>query len=423
MDKISWINRIINYKSLNKNSRFIALVLSHITDNNGSNCYYSQSSMSEISGICENLVRSALRDLIEEGFIERELATNRSDIPKSRGYVWSLVPVPSELEPSGDEPTRREPSRREPSRREGSRREGSAHTLSDTSDQFNKDNDLKHMHHVNPHGVRVSTVVPYSDTTQEGDQGRSSATARVCAYTREELTYSDPPSAHFEPSRADERCVEPAPAPAPIERAQVAAIKQAIEDALPTLEFSGVKGLYAMAQQILAARGGLDEAKLYLEQRGLEWAQRLLEGQRYSAHAIVRLIAKDAPSWHPPSSRALLQTLSAPPQASPHAQLPHWWSSLLNSLYEALKGHRREDTHQSRIYAKQLASLLHHLSRPLHVCCQEGQLTILIDDTGPDPDTFEMATSYIPFLLQKSERIELTATRVERSSAALQRAS
>jgi hypothetical protein len=57
------------------------------------------------------------------------------------------------------------------------------------------------------------------------------------------------------------------------------------------------------------------------------------------------------------------------------------------------------------------------------VCYQAGELTILIDDTGPDPDTFELATSYIPYLLQKSERIELTATRIERSSTALRRAS
>jgi hypothetical protein len=204
----------------------------------------------------------------------------------------------------------------------------------------------------------------------------------------------------------------------------VAAIKQAIEDALPTLDLSGVRGLYGLAQQILAGRGGLDEAKLYVERRGLEWTQRLLEGQRYPAYAVVRLIAKDAPSWRPPSaSRAPLQAPAAPPQAAPLAQLPDWWSSLLNSLYEALKGHRRHDSAQSRTYAKQLAGLLHHLSRPLQVCYQAGELTILIDDTGPDPDTFELATSYIPYLLQKSERIELTATRIERSSTALRRAS
>lgn len=249
----------------------------------------------------------------------------------------------------------------------------------------------------------------------------SSSASRVCEQAREELTYSAPPSAHLEPSSADERRVEPAPAP--IDRAEVAAIKQAIEDALPTLDMSGVRGLYALAQQILAARGGLDAAKLYVEQRGLEWTQRLLEGQRYPAYAIVRLIAKDAPNWRPSASRALLQSAAAPPQAALLAQLPTWWSSLLNGLYEALKGHRRHDTPQSRTYAKQLASLLHHLSRPLHVCCQAGELTILIDDTGPDPDTFELATSYIPHLLQKSEHITLTATRIERSSAALQRAS
>lgn len=204
----------------------------------------------------------------------------------------------------------------------------------------------------------------------------------------------------------------------------MAAIKQAIEDALPTLDLSGVRGLYGLAQQILAGRGGLDEAKLYVERRGLEWTQRLLEGQRYPAYAVVRLIAKDAPSWRPPSaSRAPLQAPAAPPQAAPLAQLPDWWSSLLNSLYEALKGHRRHDSAQSRTYAKQLAGLLHHLSRPLQVCYQAGELTILIDDTGPDPDTFELATSYIPYLLQKSERIALTATRIERSSTALRRAS
>jgi anti-sigma28 factor (negative regulator of flagellin synthesis) len=405
MDKSAWINKVIHHKNLNKYSRLVALILSHTSDKNGKNCFYSQSVMAEMANLSENLVRAALRDLIEEGFVERELATKRADIPKSRGYVWSLVPVPS-----GGEPSQREPSSAEPSQAEGS-----ADASGDAPSQTNKNNNLNNTRRVNPHAVRVSTVVPTTKTTKEGDRGRSSATSRAREQAREELTYSAPPSPDLEPSSAEER---------PIDRAEVAAIKQAIEDALPTLDLSGVRGLYGLAQQILAGRGGLDEAKLYVERRGLEWTQRLLEGQRYPAYAVVRLIAKDAPSWRPPSaSRAPLQAPAAPPQAAPLAQLPDWWSSLLNSLYEALKGHRRHDSAQSRTYAKQLAGLLHHLSRPLQVCYQAGELTILIDDTGPDPDTFELATSYIPYLLQKSERIELTATRIERSSTALRRAS
>jgi hypothetical protein len=410
------LNAVALSHHLSCTHRFVLVVLL-LCNGEAGNCYLSIDTIATRAGLSSRRTMDQLNALRERGLITRRNAADDPTIPKGQGWVYTV---------NVDAIAQRPPlTQRHPDAASMTQRQGDEADTTRRSEKKNleKTDAFDGCNSVTLTQRHPSTVVPYSDTTQEGDQGRSSATARVCAYTREELTYSDPPSAHFEPSRADERCVEPAPAPAPIERAQVAAIKQAIEDALPTLELSGVKGLYAMAQQILAARGGLDEAKLYLEQRGLEWSQRLLEGQRYPAHAIVRLIAKDAPSWHPPSSRALLQSLSAPPHASPRAQLPDWWSSLLNSLYEALKGHRREDTHLSRTYAKQLASLLHHLSRPLHVCCQEGQLTILIDDTGPDPDTFDMATSYIPFLLQKSERIELTATRVERSSAALQRAS
>lgn len=418
MNKHAWAEKLFDSNLLGPDELYFAFILCQYTDYNGENCYRTLEFLSKRSMRCENTTRKALNNLVRLGFVKQDLASLRHDIPKTRGYVWSLVQNPGTNKDATIAPSSAEPSQREPSQREPSRREGSAHAPSDSSSQSNKNNKLNNKHQVNPHAVKVSTV-PYSDTTKEGDRGRFSASSRVCEPAREELTYSAPPSAHFEPSSADERRVEPAP----IDRAEVAAIKQAIEDALPTLDMSGVRGLYGLAQQILAARSGLDDAKLYVEQRGLEWTQRLLEGQRYPAYAIVRLIAKDAPSWRPPSSRALPQSPAAPPQATPLAQLPDWWTSLLNGLYEALKGHRRHDTTQSRTYAKQLAGLLHHLSRPLHVCCQDGELTILIDDTGPDPDTFDIATSYIPYLLQKSDHIELTATRIQRANAALQRAS
>ena len=388
----------------------IVLIILMICDGAAGNCYLSTDQIAARAGLSSRRTVDQLNALRERGLIARRSAANEPTIPKAQGWVYTvnidaLAQLPSVTQRQGDATpmTPRHPDEASPSPRSPKK-------------NLEKIGTFDGCRAVTLTQRQPSTVVlTTTKTTKEGDRGRFSATSRACEQAREELTYSAPPSSDFKLSSADER---------PIDRAEVAAIKQAIEDALPTLDMSGVRGLYGLAQQILAGRGELEEAKLYVEQRGLEWTQRLLEGQRYPAYAIVRLIAKDAPSWRPPqASRAMHQTPSAPPQAAPLAQLPDWWSSLLNSLYDALKGHRRHDSPQSRTYAKQLAGLLHHLSRPLQVCYQAGELQILIDDTGPDPDTFELATSYIPYVLQKIEHIELTATRIERFSAALQRAS
>lgn len=388
----------------------MVLVVLLLCDGEAGHCYLSTDTIAARAGLSSRRTVDQLNALRERGLITRRSAADDPNCPKAQGWVYTvnveaIAQLPAMTQRHGDATpmTPRHPAEADAKRRS-------------TKKNPEKIGNFDGCGPVPLTQRQPSTVVPTTTkTTKEGDRGRSSATSRAREQAREELTYSAPPSADLKPSTGNER---------PIDRAEVAAIKQAIEDALPTLDMSGVRGLYGLAQQILAGRSGLDEAKLYVEQRGLEWTQRLLEGQRYPAYAIVRLIAKDAPSWRPPSaSRAQLQTSAAPPQAAPLAQLPDWWSSLLNGLYEALKGHRRHDSPQSRAYAKQLAGLLHHLSRPLQVCYQAGELTILIDDSGPDPDTFELATSYIPYLLQKSERIELTATRIQRSSAAHQRAS
>lgn len=401
----------------------IVLVILLLCDGAAGNCYLSTPQIAAMAGLSSRRTVDQLNALREQGLITRRNAADDPSCPKALGWIYTVnveaiaqLPTMTQrqdeasMTPRQDDATPMTP--RPPDEVDAKRRS--------TKKNIEKIVTSDGCRPVTLTQRQPSTVVPTTTTktTKEGDRGRFSSSSRACEPAREELTYSAPPSADFEPSNADERPVKP------IDRAEVAAIKQAIEDALPTLDMSGVRGFYGLAQQILTARGGLDEAKLYVEQRGLEWTQRLLEGQRYPAYAIVRLIAKDAPNWRPPSaSRALLQSPAAPPQAAPLAQLPEWWSSLLNSLYEALKGHRRQDSPQSRTYAKQLAGLLHHLSRPLQVCCEEGELTILIDDTGPDPDTFELATSYIAHLLQQNERIELSATRIQRSSAALRRAS
>lgn len=209
-----------------------------------------------------------------------------------------------------------------------------------------------------------------------------------------------------------------------MERAEVAAIKQELEEALPTVDLSGVRGLYGIAQTILEGRGELEAARRYVEARGLEWTQRLLEGQPYTPHAIARLIARDAATWRAPAApKSAPVAPAAPPQGAPHVELPPWWDGLLKSLYEALKGHRRHDTDQSRIYAKQLSCLLHHLVRPQHIQLASGCLTITIDDSGPDPDTFTLATSYIPILLKRLDDITLDDVRLIRADHALSRAS
>lgn len=198
--------------------------------------------------------------------------------------------------------------------------------------------------------------------------------------------------------------------PKPIQPAEVAAIKQALEAALPTLDLSGVKGLYGLAQAILAGRDGLDEAKLYVEQRGLEWTQRLLDGQRYPAYAIVRLIAKDAPSWRPPQAlKSTSQPHTATPQATADAERPWWWGALMRALLDALKAHRSANTAQSRAHAHQLAGLLHHLQRAHEVRCEANALHIVIEDAGPTPEELALVTSYIPVLLDRVAGVELRA--------------
>lgn len=182
-----------------------------------------------------------------------------------------------------------------------------------------------------------------------------------------------------------------------------------------------------MAQTILEGRGELEAARRYVEARGLEWTQRLLEGQRYAPHAIARLIARDAATWRAPAPKQAARmpavTPAAPLQDTPAAALPHWWDNLLKQLYEALRAHRRHDTPQSRIYAKELGSLLYHLARAQRVELAASQLTITIDDSGPDPDTFALATSYIPILLKRLDDITLDSVRLIRAHQALSRAS
>ena len=209
-----------------------------------------------------------------------------------------------------------------------------------------------------------------------------------------------------------------------MERAEVAAIRQALEEALPTVDLSGVRGLYGIAQTILEGRGELEQARRYVEARGLEWTQRLLEGQPYTPHAIARLIARDAMTWRPPAApKSATVAHAAPPQDAPHVALPPWWDGLLKQLYEALKAHRRNDTDLSRTYAKQLSCLLHHLTRPQRVQLDAGLLTITIDDSGPDPDSFSAATSYIPTLLKRAHDLDLDDVRFLRAHHALSRAS
>lgn len=401
-----------------KSAERIVLIILMISGGRDGNCYLSVETIASRAGLSTRRTTDQLNALRERGLISRRDAAQEPNCPKTNGWIYTVnVDAIDALLAK---------AQRHPDAASGVtlRHPDDASTASRAP--------KKNLEEIKPSdsGRSVtltlrppSTTVHYSDTSKGGDRGTSSPPSRACADAREGQTYSDPTSSLNSESYQAEQ-----PKRKVVERADVAAIKQALEEALPTVELSGVRGLYGMAQTILEGRGELEAARRYVEARGLEWTQRLLEGQRYSPHAIARLIARDAATWRAPSApkqAAMMPavTHAAPPQDTPPAALPHWWDTLLKQLYEALRGHRRHDTPQSRTYAKELGSLLYHLARAQRVEQAAGQLTITIDDSGPDPDTFALATSYIPILLKRLDDITLGSVRLIRAHQALSRAS
>lgn len=404
-----------------KSAERIVLIILMISGGRDGNCYLSVETIASRAGLSTRRATDQLNALRERGLISRRDAAQEPNSPKTQGWIYT-VNIDAINALSGV--TQRHPDAASPLTQ---RHPDDASTASRAP--------KKNLEEIKPSdgGRSVtltqrppSTTVHYSDTSKGGDRGTSSPPSRACADAREGQTYSDPTSTkNSESYQAHEADTPPRKV---VDRADVAAIKQALEEALPTVELSGVRGLYGMAQTILEGRGELEAARRYVEARGLEWTQRLLEGQRYSPHAIARLIARDAATWRAPSApkqAAMMPavTHAAPPQDTPPAALPHWWDTLLKQLYEALRGHRRHDTPPSRIYAKELGSLLYHLARAQRVELAAGQLTITIDDSGPDPDTFALATSYIPILLKRANDITLDSVRLIRAHQAISRAS
>ena len=262
----------------------------------------------------------------------------------------------------------------------------------------------------------VASTVRYSPTktTKDGDRGRCSPSSRASADAREEGTYSEPQS--LTKDQAEQ----------PVNSAEVAAVRQALEHALPTLDLSDVRGLFKLAQTILIARGGLDAALLYIEQRGLEWTERLLKGQRYAPHAIIHLIAQDAPTWRAPrqpktpltAPQTAPQTHAAAPGDVSTEALPWWWPHLLRALLNLASVHRREDSPQSRHCSKLLNALADRLRNAHSALLQNYLLSIEIDALDLPQHDLEQLTSLLPILVERVAGLDcLAASLVQRPTS------
>jgi hypothetical protein len=276
----------------------------------------------------------------------------------------------------------------------------------DIQKNTNKNKEIdSHRNLMVPSTVRYS---PTTKTTKGGDRGRCSPSSRASAAAREEGTYSEPPSLNEDHNKQPEQ---------PVSSAEVAAVKQALEHALPTLDLSDVHGLYKRAQTILIARGGLDAALLYIEQRGLEWTERLLKGQRYAPHAIIHLIAQDAPTWRAPrqpktpltAPQTAPQTHAAAPGDVSTDALPWWWPHLLRALLDLASAHRRQDSPQSRHCSKLLTALADRLQHAHSAALQNYQLSVEIDALDLPPHDLDQLLTLLPILVERVAGIDCLA--------------
>ena len=393
MNKEIWREDVFNSKELSISESFVAFVICQYTDINGNNCFMALENIAKKAKLGETTTRAALNGLLNKGWIKRELASQRDDIPKSRGYVWSIMPTPPNNDPSKSEPSKSEGSDSEPS------------GLTSRSKFFEKNNIAKATL-TSPQISRVSTIL--NSTTKDGDRGRCSPSSRASAAAREEGTYSEPQSLTKDQAEQPEQ---------PVNSAEVAAVRQALEHALPTLDLSDVRGLYKRAQTILIARGGLDAALLYIEQRGLEWTERLLKGQRYAPHAIIHLIAQDAPTWRAPrqpktpltAPQIAPQTHAAAPGDVSTDTLPWWWPHLLRALLDLASGHRREDSPQSRTYAALLNALADRLRNAHSALLQNYQLSIEIDALDLPQHDLDQLLTLLPILVERVAGVDCLA--------------
>jgi hypothetical protein len=346
------------------------------------------------AGLSLRHTTSLLAELCAQGLIERREAALDATIPKKKGWVYT-VNIDALASLSSTQPLHPEaiaPSDAPPAKK------------CDKIKSYDDGNGCT-MQPLPPSTVRYS---PTTKTTKGGDRGRCSPSSRASAAAREEGTYSEPQSLTKDQTEQPEQ---------PVNSAEVAAVKQALEHALPTLDLSDVRGLYKRAQTILIARGGLDAALLYIEQRGLEWTERLLKGQRYAPHAIIHLIAQDAPTWRAPrqpktpltAPQTAPQTHAAAPGDVSTEALPWWWPHLLRALLDLASAHRRQDSPQSRHCSKLLTALADRLQHAHNATLQNYQLSIEIDALDLPPHDLDQLTSLLPILVERVAGIDCLA--------------
>ena len=380
------------FSMLSSSKRVILMVL---TFKNGSEyqCYMSTPAIAACAGLSLRHTTSLLAELCAQGLIERREAALDATIPKKKGWVYT-VNIDALASLSSTQPLHPEaiaPSDAPPAKK------------NDKIKSYDDGNGCT-VQPLPPSTVRYSPT----KTTKGGDRGRCSPSSRASADAREEGTYSEPQSLTKDQAEQPEQ---------PVNSAEVAAVRQALEHALPTLDLSDVRGLFKRAQTILIARGGLDAALLYIEQRGLEWTERLLKGQRYAPHAIIHLIAQAAPPWRAPRQP---KTPLTAPQTAPQTRaaahgdvsteaLPWWWPHLLRALLDLASGHRREDSPQSRTYAALLNALADRLRNAHSALLQNYQLSIEIDALDLPQHDLEQLTSLLPILVERVARLDCLA--------------